>query len=63
MPGSSVAVTKFSLKSKKGSNVKLDSVFFSIDLNRGVIFNADSLPVGTDVTKLVPVIGYVTSAS
>lgn len=63
MPGSSVAVTKFSLKSKKGSNVKLDSVFFSIDLNRGVIFNADSLPVGTDVTKLVPVISYVSSAS
>ena len=63
MPASSVAVTDFSLKSKSGSNVKLDSVFFSIDLNRGVIFNADSLPVGTDVTKLVPVISYTSSAS
>ncbi len=63
MPASSVAVTKFSLKSKSGSNVKLDSVFFSIDLNRGVIFNADSLPKGTDVTKLVPVINYTSSAS
>lgn len=63
MPASSVAVTNFSLKSKSGSKVKLDSVFFSIDLNKGVIFNADSLPVGTDVTKLVPVIGYTSSAS
>lgn len=44
----------------------LDSVFFSIDLEHGVIFNADSLPVGTDVTHLVPVIVYpkaVTSAT
>ncbi len=63
MPASSVAVSGFSLKSKSGSKVKLDSVFFSIDLNRGVIFNADSLPVGTDVTKLVPVISYTSSAS
>lgn len=63
VPASSVAVTNFSLKSKKGSGVNLDSVFFSIDLNRGVIFNADSLPVGTDITKLVPVISYTSSAS
>ena len=63
MPASSVAVTGFSLKSKSGTAVKLDSVFFSIDLTQGVIFNADSLPVGTDVTKLVPVISYVSSAS
>ena len=63
MPASSVSVTNFSLKSKSGSKVKLDSVFFSIDLNKGVIFNADSLPVGTDVTKLVPVISYASSAS
>lgn len=63
MPASSVAVTNFSLKSKANSKVRVDSVFFSIDLNRGVIFNADSLPVGTDVTKLVPVISYASSAS
>ncbi len=63
MPASSVAVTAFSLKSKSGTKVKLDSVFFSIDLNKGVIFNADSLPVGTDVTKLVADISYTSSAS
>lgn len=63
MPASSVAVTNFSLKSKSGSKVKLDSVFFSIDLNKGVIFNADSLPVGTDISRLLPVISYTSSAS
>ena len=63
MPASSVAITKFSLKAKNGTKVKLDSIFFSIDLNKGVIFNADSLPVGTDITRLVPVISYTQSAS
>ncbi|MDE6511792.1 MAG: hypothetical protein K2L00_06850, partial [Muribaculaceae bacterium] len=63
MPASSVSVSSFSLKSKSGSKVKVDSVFFSIDLNRGVIFNADSLPVGTDITRLVAVIDYPNSAS
>ncbi len=63
MPASAVAVTNFSLQSKSGSKVQLDSVFFSIDLNKGVIFNADSLPKGTDVTRLVPVISYTSSAS
>lgn len=62
MPSSTAAVTSFQVKSKNSSE-KLDSVFFSIDLNRGVIFNADSLPVGTDVTKLVPTITYTSSAS
>lgn len=65
MPASSVSVSSFSVKGKTDSKskVKVDSVFFSIDLIHGVIFNADSLPVGTDVTKLVPVISYASSAS
>lgn len=61
----SVAVTAFSLKPDLRIMKNLDSVFFSIDLERGVIFNADSLPKGTNITKLVPVISYpstVTSA-
>lgn len=62
MPSSTAAVTQFTLKSRI-TKLKLDSVFFSIDLNRGVIFNADSLPVGTDVSKLLPVISYTSSAS
>lgn len=63
MEASSVAVTSFNLKAKTGAGVPLDSVFFSIDLNKGVIFNADSLPIGTDITKLQATIGYVSSAS
>jgi hypothetical protein len=49
---SNVAVTAFSLKSSSSTS-GLDSVYFSIDLNRGVIFNADSLPKGTAINKLV----------
>lgn len=62
----SVAVTAFSLTGDLRVMKNLDSVFFSIDLEHGVIFNADSLPKGTNVTKLVPVISYpntVTSAT
>ncbi len=62
IPSSAASVTAFSIK-HKDSSIKADSVFFSIDLNRGVIFNADSLPVGTEVTKLVPSITYTSSAS
>lgn len=55
---STVAVRKFTLKADSEVLAHLDSVFFSIDLNTGVIFNADSLPKGTDVTKLVPNITF-----
>lgn len=58
VPVSSVAVTSFTLRSDEDVASNLDSVFFSIDLDRNVIFNADSLPKGTDVTKLVPVITF-----
>lgn len=52
-----VAVTAFSLKFD--SKVQgVDSTYFSIDLERGVIYNADSLRKGTPVDKLVPVIKY-----
>lgn len=52
-----VAVTAFSLKFD--SKVQgVDSTYFSIDLDRGVIYNADSLRKGTPVDKLVPVIKY-----
>ncbi len=60
---STVAVKSFSIKANSKVLANLDSVFFSIDLNRGVIFNADSLPIGTDVSKLVPVITFMTTMS
>jgi hypothetical protein len=58
-----VAVKAFSLKADKTVMTNLDSVFFSIDLTHKVIFNADSLPVGTVVTKIIPVITFPTTPS
>lgn len=58
-----VAVTNFNLKADTKVLTNLDSVFFSIDLNKGVIFNADSLPVGTRVRRLIPVITFANSMS
>lgn len=49
---SSTKVTAFSLKSNKKILNNLDSIFFSIDLVNAEIFNADSLPYGTNVSKL-----------
>ncbi len=51
------SVTSFSLTKDDSVLTGLDSVFFSIDLLNGEIFNADSLPKGTDVSKLVLKIG------
>ncbi len=49
----SVRVTAFSLAEDDSVLAHLDTVFFTIDLNRGLIYNADSLPKGTDVSALV----------
>lgn len=61
-----VAVTAFSLNANDEVMANLDSVFFSIDLDHGVIFNADSLPVDTKIDKLVTSIkfsSYITKAT
>ncbi|MDE6682903.1 MAG: hypothetical protein K2J87_05705, partial [Muribaculaceae bacterium] len=61
-----VAVTSFKLKANNSVMAHLDSVFFTIDLEHGVIYNADSLPKGTAINKLVTNISYssaITSAS
>lgn len=55
---SNVAVTSFVLNADDDVMENLDSVFFSIDLENGVIFNADSLPVDTKIDKLVATIKY-----
>lgn len=57
---SSVQVTAFSLQADTKVLNNLDSVFFSIDLKNATIFNADSLPYGTKVSRLIPVIKYPT---
>lgn len=60
---SSVCVNGFSLKADSKVLSGLDSVFFSIDLTRGIIFNADSLPKGTKTTALIPIISLPTSVT
>lgn len=52
-----LAVTEFSLIADS-KNPGLDSVYFSIDLEHGVIFNADSLRKGTRINKVVPKITF-----
>lgn len=53
---SNTSVTSFYIKANNKVMENLDSVFFSIDLERGLIFNADSLPKGTDVSRLIPMV-------
>ena len=60
---SSVAVYSFKISKDDSVLANLDTVFFSIDLVNGRIFNADSLPFGTKTNKLVPVINVVNGAS
>lgn len=50
---SSTQVKSFKLKADNKVLSGLDSVFFSIDLVKAEIFNADSLPLGTRTNKLV----------
>lgn len=44
---SNVSITSFSLGSNDKIVANLDSLFFTIDLKNGRVFNADSLPAGT----------------
>lgn len=62
MPAS-VAVNKFALSADVDILSHLDTIYFSIDLAEGKIFNADSLPYGTPVNKLVPKITMAQTAS
>ena len=60
---SGTGVKTFSLEENDSVMANLDSVFFSIDLVAGKIFNADSLPFGTKVTALVPKITLMNGAT
>lgn len=48
-----VMVKSFSLQQNDAVLANLNNVFFTIDLDKAVVFNADSLPVGTKVDALV----------
>ncbi len=45
-------VQAFSLQADNNVLDNLDSVHFTIDYDNGLIYNADSLPLGTDISKL-----------
>lgn len=52
-----LAVTQFSLSADE-KVPGLESAYFSIDLDNGLIFNADSLKKGTKIDKVVPKITF-----
>ena len=58
----SLAVTAFNLKADI-DNPGLDSAYFAIDLQHGVIFNADSLRKGTKIDKVVADITFASTVS
>lgn len=47
------AISSFSLAKDDSILRSLDSVYFSIDLVNATVFNADSLPKGTDISRLI----------
>ncbi len=51
-------VREFKLRADEKVLAHLDSVYFTIDPERGIIYNADSLPLGTDVSRLLVTITF-----
>ena len=59
---SNTLVTAFSLAENDSVLADLDSLFFTIDVDNRIIYNADSLPKGTKINRLVANISmYATS--
>lgn len=57
----STLVSDFKLGTNNKVLYNLDSVFFSIDQDRNLIYNADSLPKGTDVSHLTVSVTFPSS--
>ena len=51
-------VKAFGLQASNEVLTSLDSVFFTVDYDNGLIYNADSLPVGTDVSALKVTVSF-----
>ncbi len=60
---SSALLQRFSLKANEKLLRGLDSVHFTIDHDKKIIYNSDSLPKGTDVTKLLVSLTFGTTVS
>lgn len=56
-------VSNFRLQKDDSIMALLDSVKFTVDVNRQVIYNADSLPKGTKITRLLADITFAASTS
>lgn len=59
----STEVSAFTLGTNDSVLAHLDSVYFTIDQQQCLIYNADSLPVGTDVSKLTATITFPNTVS
>lgn len=60
---STALVTKFQLNPNSKVLINLDSVFFTIDTDKMLIYNVDSLPKGTDVSKMQVTLTFGSSVS
>jgi len=56
-------VKAFGLQSDAEVLASLDSVHFTIDYDKGLIYNADSLPKGTDITGLKVTVEFMNTVS
>lgn len=56
-------ITAFGLQTDADVLDNLDSVYFTVDYDKGQIYNADSLPVGTDITGLKVKINFLNTVS
>ena len=56
-------IRAFALQADSKVLESLDSVKFTVDYDRGLIYNADSLPVGTDITKLKVVVEFLNTVN
>jgi hypothetical protein len=60
---SSTLLTTFKLEANDSVLYSLDSVYFTIDPDKRVVYNADSLPVGTKVSSLCVDMEFATAVS
>ena len=63
MESSNTLVTGFSLAKNDAVMALLDSVRFTVDVNRRLIYNADSLPLGTKIDRLITRVSLASSTS
>ena len=56
-------VKAFGLQADADVLASLDSVHFTIDYDNGLIYNADSLPVGTDITALKVTVEFLNTVN